>query len=69
MAAEHHKIYFDYGTATLDAMYLKYQDKVSKVIGKKGHTINRKFEGADHSENSWNQRLDIPLTFLLGSKK
>lgn len=67
--ASRHKIYFDYGTATLDAMYLKYQDKVSKVIGKKGHTINRKFEGADHSENSWNQRLDIPLTFLLGSKK
>lgn len=62
-----HRIYFDYGTATLDAMYLKYQDQVSKVIGKKGHIINREFEGADHSENSWNQRLDVPLVFLLGA--
>jgi enterochelin esterase-like enzyme len=66
--ASTHRIYFDYGTATLDAMYLKYQDKVSEVIGKKGHQINRKFEGADHSENSWNKRLDIPFVFLLGKE-
>ena len=66
--ASAHKIYFDYGTATLDAMYLKYQEKVSKVIGRKGHRINQKFEGADHSENSWNQRLDVAFRFLLGKK-
>jgi len=61
-----HKMYFDYGTETLDAMYLPYQETVAKVIGKKGHKINREFAGTDHSENSWNQRLDIPFTFLLG---
>lgn len=64
--ADHHKIYFDYGTKTLDALYLPYQDSVTALIAKKGHTQNRKFEGADHSENSWNKRLDIPFTFLLG---
>lgn len=63
--AKTHKIYFDYGTKTLDAMYLPYQDKVSELIAQKGHTLNQKFEGADHSENSWNKRLDIPFTFLL----
>lgn len=61
-----HKIYFDYGTETLDALYLPYQETVTNLIAKKGHTKNLKFEGTDHSENSWNQRLDIPLTFLLG---
>ena len=60
-----HRIYFDYGTETLDALYLKYQDKVSDVIASFGHEVNRKFEGADHSENSWNKRLDIPLRYML----
>jgi hypothetical protein len=27
--------------------------------------MTRVFEGADHSERSWRQRLDIPLEFLL----
>jgi hypothetical protein len=25
------------------------------------------FPGADHSEKAWNDRLDIPLVFLLGT--
>lgn len=60
-----HNLYFDYGTETLDAMYLIYQDQVSQLLVSKGYTTNLKFEGADHSENAWNRRLDIPLTFLL----
>jgi hypothetical protein len=28
--------------------------------------ITRKFPGAEHSEKSWRERVDIPLTFLLG---
>ncbi len=66
-----HKIYFDYGTETLDALYLPYQVKIDELLSKKGYnesnSKNLKFEGADHSENSWSQRLDIPLTFLLGN--
>ena len=65
-SASTHKIYFDYGTETLDALYLPYQEKVTEIIGKKGHTKNVKYAGTDHSENSWNQRLDVPFTFLLG---
>jgi predicted alpha/beta superfamily hydrolase len=63
-----HKLYFDYGTETLDEMYLPYQNAVDKLLKKHHYDANLKFEGADHSENSWNQRLDIPLTFLLGNK-
>ena len=65
-----HKFYFDYGTETLDKYYPQYASRVDTIFLDKGYNDsnfkNIKFEGADHSENSWNQRLDIPLTFLLG---
>ena len=63
-----HKLYFDYGTKTLDEKYLPNQERVTQLLASKGYNTNLKFEGADHSENAWNQRLDIPLTFLLEKK-
>lgn len=64
-----HKIYFDYGTETLDTLYEKYQIQVDSVMISKGYTnknwITLKFEGENHSERSWAKRLDIPLVFLL----
>jgi hypothetical protein len=64
-----HKIYFDYGTKTLDAMYPPLQEKVDVIMKNKGFTIKnwmtKKFEGEDHSEKAWQKRLYIPLTFLL----
>jgi len=66
---QNHKIYFDYGTKTLDALYEPYQTKVDSVMKLKLYNSEnwqtQKFEGADHSEDSWKQRLDIPLLFLL----
>lgn len=61
-----HQLYFDYGTKTLDEKYLIYQDQVSQILKNKGYITNIRFEDADHSENSWNHRLDQPLLFLLG---
>jgi hypothetical protein len=67
--AKTHRIYFDYGTKTLDENYPQYASKVDSIFTGNGYTTgnfkNLKFEGMDHSENSWNKRLDIPLTFLL----
>ena len=64
-----HKIYFDYGDQTLDAMYKPFQEKVDIVMTEKGFTeknwITKYFPNKDHSEKSWAERLDIPLTFLL----
>ena len=64
-----HKIYFDYGTKTLDAEYLPYQHRVDEILKSKGYTSenskNLKFEGQNHSENSWSERFQIPLQFLL----
>jgi enterochelin esterase-like enzyme len=69
--ANSHKIYFDFGTATLDAYYEPFQKQVDAVLQAKGwdasHWITRKFEGEDHSEQAWHKRLAISLTFLLGN--
>jgi enterochelin esterase-like enzyme len=64
-----HKLYFDYGTETLDALYPPLQEKVDAVMKSKGWTsknwMTREFKGDDHSERAWRKRLEIPLTFLL----
>lgn len=60
-----HRLYFDYGTKTLDSLYLPYQERVSAILKNHGYESNLRFEDHDHSENSWNKRLDIPLSFLL----
>lgn len=64
-----HKFYFDFGTEALDQHYPQYQDTINTIFMDKGYDNsnfkNLKFEGADHSENSWNKRLDIPFVFLL----
>ncbi len=66
-----HKIYFDYGDQTLDAMYPPLQKKVDEVMKAKGfmpkNWMTRYFPGKDHSENSWGQRLNIPLGFMLNN--
>jgi enterochelin esterase-like enzyme len=63
-----HRLYFDYGTATLDAIYPPLQAKADAVIRDKGYDASNwqtlKFEGAEHSEKAWAARLDIPLQFL-----
>jgi predicted alpha/beta superfamily hydrolase len=66
-----HKLYFDYGTKTLDAQYEQYQTIVDDMIKQAGYEygknwVTRKFPGADHSERSWRKRVHIPLTLMLG---
>lgn len=63
-----HRLYFDHGTATLDAWYPALQAKADAVMREKGyaatHWQTRQFEGAEHNENAWAARLEIPLQFL-----
>ncbi|MCK7532066.1 MAG: hypothetical protein MZV63_14075 [Marinilabiliales bacterium] len=57
------------GTNALDKWYEPYQKKVDRLMKSAGYNetnwITLKFEGADHSERSWNSRLSVPLIFLL----
>ncbi|WP_142785134.1 alpha/beta hydrolase [Changchengzhania lutea] len=67
-----HRLYFDYGTESLDAFYPQYAPRVDAIFKAKGYTNdnfkNLKYQGTTHSESSWSKRLDIPFTFLLGNK-
>jgi predicted alpha/beta superfamily hydrolase len=67
---KNHKIYFDYGTETLDASYLKYEYRVDEVLQSNGYTTENykslKFEGENHSEASWQKRINIPIEFMFG---
>jgi|GEM_PF-981476 len=65
---EGRKIYFDHGTIGLDAYYGKYQSVVDSLFNAKGYFSanfsSQVFPGADHNENSWKARFNIPAIFL-----
>ncbi|MFZ1677757.1 MAG: alpha/beta hydrolase-fold protein [Saprospiraceae bacterium] len=67
---KNHRIYFDYGTETLDHYYEPFQIQVDSLMVKNGYTsknwMTKKFPGEDHSEHAWARRLHIPLEFLIG---
>ncbi len=67
--AKNHKLYFDYGDQTLDRHYPQFASTVDSIYTSKGYSIdnfrNIHFPNSDHSEKSWQNRIHIPLTFLL----
>jgi enterochelin esterase-like enzyme len=70
--AGNHRLYFDHGTKWLDGLYAPYQQRVDALLGTLGYRSgfdleSRVFEGADHNEAAWRERLDVPLSFLLGT--
>ena len=64
-----HRFYFDRGDETLDQVYAIFQTQVDQTFRRRGYGPgdfrSLVFPGAQHNEASWNQRLDVPLTFLL----
>ncbi|HRY16426.1 MAG TPA: alpha/beta hydrolase-fold protein, partial [Candidatus Competibacteraceae bacterium] len=65
-----HRLYFDYGTETLDADYEPWQRRMDEWLRNAGYQegqdwLTRKFPGAEHSERAWRVRVDLPLRFLL----
>lgn len=67
-----HKLYFDYGNKTLDALYPALQQKVDQTLIEKGYVSPWRethfFDGAEHSEQAWSNRLSIPLVFLFSTE-
>ena len=66
-----HKIYFDYGTETLDSLYAPYQLLMDEEMKKNNYKRNKnwltnRYEGHGHSEIYWRKRLADPLVFLFG---
>jgi hypothetical protein len=65
-----HKLYFDHGSETLDAIYARYQERVDAIVARRGYRkginwLSLSFPGQKHSEISWASRVDVPLGFLL----
>lgn len=65
-----HRIYFDFGTRTLDEAYEPFQQRMDSWMAHAGYRpgrnwLTRKFPGDEHSETSWRRRVDVPLEFLL----
>ena len=66
-----HRLWFDHGTATLDARYAPYQQRMDARLREAGYVeggnwVTRVYEGAEHNEAAWRARIDEVLVFLLG---
>lgn len=63
-----HKIYFDCGDSTLDALYPAIQKNVDQVMIDKGYNqtswLSKYYTDAPHTENAWAARVATPLKFL-----
>lgn len=65
-----HRIYFDYGTTTLDVLYEPGQRVVDQLMAAAGYEHGRnwethKFPGHPHNELAWRERFEVPVRFLL----
>jgi predicted alpha/beta superfamily hydrolase len=65
------RIYFDFGTETLDSLYEPFQKRVDSLMIQKGFSATqwqtKKFPGHAHTESSWKERFNVPLMFLFGN--
>jgi glycosidase/predicted alpha/beta superfamily hydrolase len=64
------RVYFDFGSEELDGNYAPHQRLIDDMMRRLGYAegedwVTRRFEGAGHSEVYWNERVEIPLEFLL----
>lgn len=67
------RIWFDHGTATLDAFYRPYQENLDAALVANGWRKGRDFssrvyEGAPHEENAWAARMDDIFGWMLQSQ-
>ncbi len=65
------KLWFDHGTATLDAYYPPYQAAIDAHMRGTGWLRgrdweSRSYEGAEHEENAWAARLPEVFDWVLG---
>ncbi len=67
---KNHKLYFDYGTETLDSNYKPSRQQAYRIMKLKGYTplnwITKEFPGTAHTETAWNTRFYVSALFLLG---
>lgn len=71
------RLYFDYGSATLDARYQPHQLRIDSLLRSlpsqpyrrdSAMWRTRSFPGAAHNEAAWKKRVPLALPFLLGRR-
>lgn len=67
-----HRLYFDYGVEAQIATYETHQRRADRILARAGYTrhlnwTTRRFADAEHSEQAWHDRADVPLKFLLNA--
>jgi predicted alpha/beta superfamily hydrolase len=67
-----HRLYFDFGTAAVDANETPFHLKLDAALAARGYAagtnwITARFNAADHSEKAWRRRAHLALEFLLGN--
>jgi predicted alpha/beta superfamily hydrolase len=64
-----YRLYFDFGTETLDAWYEPYQNLATSYLVNKGfpqgNLLVSKYTGEAHNEESWSKRFPEIVKFLL----
>lgn len=65
-----HRLWFDHGTEGLDSSYGKHQQRVDAMLLENGYIQGKNlsskvYEGADHNEKAWSDRLHEIFAFLL----
>lgn len=61
-----HKLYFDFGTESLDQYYSQPQKKIDKIFKDNKKTFKTlKFDGHSHEEKYWSLRFESALDFLI----
>ncbi|GAB6088535.1 alpha/beta hydrolase [Spirochaeta dissipatitropha] len=65
-----HRLYFDHGTLDLDQEYAEYQMQADEILVDRGYRsgedwVTRIFKGTGHDEQAWQNRVGIPLGFML----
>jgi enterochelin esterase-like enzyme len=71
--ASRNRLYMDHGSINLDGYYRPYSVAMEDVLPRHGWRIgtnftSRVFDGTDHNEAAWRDRVEIPLTFLLDGR-
>lgn len=66
---ESHRLYFDYGTETMDKQYKPYQLEIDALLKSKGYSkknwITKEYPGAEHNEKAWQGRFPDVLKFVM----
>jgi predicted alpha/beta superfamily hydrolase len=66
---ENHRLYFDFGSETMDIQNKPYQLEIDALLKSKGYSkknwITKEYGGSEHNEIAWQSRFSDVLKFIM----